>query len=321
VDTIFGQTYQNWELIVSDNFSEDGAWPFFEAIARKDKRVSIAQAPLGMYDGWNDCIQRACGKYIYVATSDDTMAPDCLEKLVAALEEHPECDIAHCRLRLIDESGRELENGYSRWGMFALSSGNIRDIPHLRKAPFDGLLHLSGCTVYPSITQLLIRRNFFSKIGLFESRWGSVGDFNWHMRAGLVANSVYVPDTWGGWRIHRGQVTSQVDYFSIEHEGKIQAMIEHAIQSTKSLVAQPTVERLQTKWSISALRLRRFLNGIRERQDSSVARRVFILKELLRGEFAPVFHICAKTTKRPIWPEAAREWMLQIGVKTALIPL
>jgi len=324
VDTIFGQTYKNWELIVSDNFSEDGAWAFFEGIARKDKRVSIAQAPLGMYDGWNDCIQRSRGKYIYIATSDDTMAPDCLEKLVAALEIYPECDIAHCRLRPIDESGRERDDWYSwylRGGIFAQSSGQLFEIPHLRMAPFDGLLHLSGATVYMSITQLLIRRNLFDKIGFFESRWGSVGDFNWDMRAGLVANTVHVPDTWGGWRIHGGQVTSHGDYYSIERERRIQAMIDHATQATKSLIAQATFAQLQTKWLTSARRLRHFLRGVREQHDSKVARRLFILQELLRGEFAALSHICAKAADRPIWPETVKKWMLQIGVKTALIPL
>jgi glycosyltransferase involved in cell wall biosynthesis len=321
VDTIFGQTYKNWELIVSDNFSEDGAWPFFERIARKDSRVSIAQAPLGMYDGWNDCIRRARGEYIYIATSDDTMAPDCLGRLVFALEEHPECDVANCRLRLIDESGRQLEDGYSTWGIFALSSGKFSERRHLRIAPFDGLLHLSGYTVYPSITQLLIRKKLFAKVGYFETRWGSVGDFNWHMRAGLVANTVHVPDTWGGWRIHGGQVTSRVKYFSIEHERKIQEMIVHAIQATKPFVAPAAVERLQRRWATNALRLRNFLNGIRERHDSKPARRLFILRELLRGEFAALSHISAKAAKRPIWPEKVEEWMLQIGVKSAVVPL
>ena len=102
-------------------------------------------------------------------------------------------------------------------------------------APFDGLLHLSGATVYTSITQLLIRRNLFDKIGLFESRWGSIGDFNWDMRAGLVANTVHVPDTWGGWRIHGGQATARVDYYSIEHERRIQEMIDCAIGTMKPL--------------------------------------------------------------------------------------
>jgi glycosyltransferase involved in cell wall biosynthesis len=322
VDTIFGQTYKNWELIVSDNFSEDGAWAFFEGLAGKDSRVSIEQAPReGMYANWNNCIRRTRGKYVYMATSDDTMAPDCLEKLVAALEKYPECDLAHCRSRLIDESGRELDNWYSRGGEFALSSGPLFEIPHLRMAPFDGLLHLSGWTVYTSITQLLIRRNLFEKIDLFEPRWGSIGDFNWDMRAGLVANTVHVPDTWGGWRIHGGQATSRVDYDSIEHERRVQEMIDHAIETTKSLIAQATFERLQSKWLTSALQLRRFLNGVRERRDSKVARRLFILRELLRGELVASSHICARATKRPIWPETVKKWMLQIGIKTALIPL
>jgi glycosyltransferase involved in cell wall biosynthesis len=321
VDTIFGQTYKNWELIVSDNFSEDGAWAFFEGLARKDSRVSIAQAPLGIYDGWNDCIQRARGKYIYIATSDDTMAPECLEKLVAALEGSPECDLAHCKLRLLDEKGRHYDDPWSRERLFALSSGQLADLPHVRMAPFDGLLHLSGFTVNISITQLLIRRDLFEKIGLFESRWGSVGDFNWNMRAGLVANTVHVPDTWGGWRIHGGQVTSNVDYYSIEHERKIQAMIDHATEATKSLTGQAIFQRLQGKWLTSALRLRHFLNGVREHRDSKVARRLFILRELLRGESAASAHIGARATKRPIWPETVKNWMLQIGMKTTLVPL
>ena len=322
VETIFDQTCQNWELIVSDNFSEDGAWAFFERIAGKDGRVSIEQAPpKGMYANWNNCIRRARGKYIYIATSDDTMAPDCLEKLVASLEAHRECDLAHCGLRLIDESGRQLENWYWRGSIFALSSGQFIEIPHLRMAPFDGLLHLSGWTVYTSITQLLIRRELFDKIGLFESRWGSVGDFNWDMRAGLVANTVHVPDTWGGWRVHRGQATAQVDQHSVEHVGRIQEMIDHAIHATKSLIAPAIFELLQNKWSANASALRHFLDAVTEQQDSNVFRRLFILRELLRGEFAASLHICARATKRPIWPEVVRKWTRQIGIRTALVPL
>ena len=105
VDTILGQTYPHWEMIVVDSFSDDGSWEFFEELARKDQRVSIAQVPRGLYASWNNCIQRARGKYVYIATSDDTMAADCLEKLVAALEEHECCDLAHCSLVIINRDG------------------------------------------------------------------------------------------------------------------------------------------------------------------------------------------------------------------------
>ena len=81
VDTILAQTYENWELVISDNHSEDGAWEFFQDLAKQDPRVSIAQAPReGLYPNWNQCVRRARGEYVYIATSDDGMAPDCLEK-------------------------------------------------------------------------------------------------------------------------------------------------------------------------------------------------------------------------------------------------
>ena len=102
---------------------------------------------------------------------------------------------------------RRVSGWWSTRSVFALSSGPLLDRSHIRRAPFDGLLHLSGRSVYISITQLLIRRSLFDRIGLFESTWGSVGDFNWSMRAGLAASTVHVADTWGGWRLHAAQAT------------------------------------------------------------------------------------------------------------------
>jgi hypothetical protein len=67
---------------------------------------------------------------------------------------------------------------------------------------------------------------------MFESMWGSAGDFNWNMRATLVANTVHVPDTWGGWRVHALQATAGACIGSAEHAAKIDAMIEHAIRAT-----------------------------------------------------------------------------------------
>ena len=147
-----------------DSYSDDGAWDFVRDLAGGEPRMRAWQGPReGTPGSWNPCIQQATGQYVYIATSDDTMAPDCLEKLVAALEGHPECDLAHCRLRRIDEPSGQIDEQWWREHLFALSSGELVDIPHLRMAPFDGLLHLSGRSVYTSITQLLIRRELFRR--------------------------------------------------------------------------------------------------------------------------------------------------------------
>ncbi len=63
VESIFDQSFKDWELIVSDNFSNDGAWELFENMASKDGRVSIAQAPReGLYSNWNNCLRRTRGR-------------------------------------------------------------------------------------------------------------------------------------------------------------------------------------------------------------------------------------------------------------------
>ena len=94
--TIYDQTFQDWELIVYDSFSDDGAWEYIQQQAAVEPRMRISQGPReGTPGSWNPCVCRATGRYVYIATSNDTMAPDCLENLVAAIEAHPECDLAH----------------------------------------------------------------------------------------------------------------------------------------------------------------------------------------------------------------------------------
>ena len=116
---------------------------------RQDPRVSIAQAPReGLYPNWNQCVRRARGEYVYIATSDDGMAPDCLEKMVSALERHPECDAAHCKLVVVDESGAPLTDQWWLEGLFGRSLPDLVDRAHVRKAPYDGLLCLLGEQVY-----------------------------------------------------------------------------------------------------------------------------------------------------------------------------
>jgi glycosyltransferase involved in cell wall biosynthesis len=211
-DTILNQTLRDWELIVVDNYSEDGAWELIQQVAKSDARLRVSQAPRqGMYANWNNCIRQAQGEYVYIATSDDTMMPECLEKMVSALEANPDCGLCQCGLLIIDEKGEPLPET-RQWNDFPLPSydGNLRIRQNKRFAPHDGLLHPAVFTVYTSITQLLIRRTVFDRIGLFEGQWGSIGDFEWGMRAGLVENCIYIPDILATWRIHANQATQNV---------------------------------------------------------------------------------------------------------------
>lgn len=303
IASILDQSYSNWELVISDNFSEDGAWEYFQAVASREPRVSIAQAPReGMYANWNKCVERARGEYIYIATSDDVMPPNCLQKLVDALDANPDCDIAHCPLLPIDESGQELTALRDWWwskSAFAQSSGALVRSMHVRTAPHDGLLHLLGSSVYISMTQLLIRRTLFERVGMFDARWGSVGDFNWNMRAGLVANTVHVPDTGGGWRLHASQATAAVAFKSPEFADKVDAMIDHALHSCAHSLAPEVLRPLESAWLEEASELRRYLLGLRN-QAGWLAKILYAGTCVLRGSAAARSHLLLRLRGKPM---------------------
>lgn len=306
--TIAAQTFRDWELLVYDSYSTDGAWEFIQEVAAREPRLRAWQGPRqGTPGSWTPCIREARGEYVYIATSDDTMPPDCLEKLVAALDAHPDCDIAHCRLKPIDHDGREVTAKTAWWtrgSTFALSSGPLIDRPHVRRAPFDGLLHLLGGSVYVSITQLLIRRSLFDRIGHFESTWGSIGDFHWAMRAGLVANTVHVPDTWGGWRLHAAQATAQVSLASTEHARKVDDMIDRAIEACGDLLPPARLQQIAL-WARHARDARAFSRDVAIRQRPHRRYR-FIASRMLGGSAAAREHVSRRLLGRP-----SSDWLRQ----------
>ena len=210
IRTIQEQTFTDWECIVIDGYSNDGSWELFKKIGEEDKRFKIYQTSRnGIYDAFNRGIDKAIGDYVYIATSDDTMRSDCLQKMVFELDEHSNCDICHCQLSHINQSGEVLQELTNTEIEFLnVVEPSLMNKKHIRKAPIDGLIHMSLITVYRSITQLLIRKKLFYKVGFFRRDWGSQGDFEWELRASLVSNIVFIPERLATWRLYEGQATS-----------------------------------------------------------------------------------------------------------------
>jgi glycosyltransferase involved in cell wall biosynthesis len=236
LQSILGQTFSDWELVIVDNHSDDGAWEFFKNLPARDSRIRIFQAPRkGMYDNWNNCIRLARGEFVYIATSDDTMSPDFLEIMVKALSAHPECELAHCKLRIITENGDP--HPTLAWDKFFFNNylGDLVEKKHIRFAPHDGVLHCGVKTVYTSITQLLIRRSLFDRVGLFLTAYGSIADFEWDMRASLVANTLHIPEYLATWRVHREQGTNLDFLNSAAYRTQLLRFIDHAFKAARKV--------------------------------------------------------------------------------------
>lgn len=318
--TIFNQSFQDWELLVYDSHSDDGSWEYIKQLAAGDTRMRVWQGPReGVYPAWNECVRQAKGDYVYIATSDDTMAPDCLEKLTAALERHSDCDLAHCPLVVIDAEGLTLSERppWPDGTVFGLGMMERLDHPHIRRAPYDGLLHLTQMHAFLSITQLLIRRSLFSRTGLFQSTWGSVSDFNWEMKAGLIASVIHVPDTWATWRQHALQLSNSIDIRSVERDQKFDDMILDAVKTCEAQLHPAVAAGLKKHWLSRAQVMRKYYSELR-RRPLWYHRRIFQLHQLIFGPFCVRAEILMRFRGDEKWgdrlPTEIRDWLESLGI-------
>lgn len=207
MESILSQTFPDWELIICDSYSDDGSWEFFQKF-EGDPRVRMCQVPReGAYAGWNECLRRATGEYVYIATSDDTASSQLLEKLVSPLERFNELKVAVCDFAYINKDSKLVERPSTPAHEFL---GEWMTVPSIRNGKTEFLLHAAfATTIWVTMTSVLFRRGLLSQTGLFRTDMGSRADEDWTLRASLASDIAFVPGKLATWRVHDAQATPQ----------------------------------------------------------------------------------------------------------------
>ena len=265
-------------MIVCDSYSMDGAWEIIQSYAQADARISARQVPKeGIYAGWNECLRRARGEFIYIATSDDTMEPDCLEKLLAALKAHPECGVAMCALDFIDEHGVSFAPD-KNWRAFPAAQffQDWFDRPHVRLAPLDGVLSGTLHCIWHSVTQLLIRHSAYERHGLYRTDLGSIADFEWNARVGFFENVVYIPDMLATLRVHEASASVLRKGYSVEDMSAKIRVLELAFDYACSRGALNIESLKRAEW-IHPFLLQRWLYALREMPVRALCQAIYTI--------------------------------------------
>lgn len=86
IESILNSSYQNFELLISDDNSQDGSWEIINSYG--DSRIKKFRniTNLGEYPNRNRCIDLATGKYLIFIDGDDYIYPHGLEYLVSCLK-------------------------------------------------------------------------------------------------------------------------------------------------------------------------------------------------------------------------------------------
>lgn len=91
LDSLLGQTFTDFELVISDNASTDSTQQICEQYAAEDTRIRFYRQAQNMGAAWNYnfVFKEASGEYFKWAAHDDLCAPRFLEVCVAALDQDP----------------------------------------------------------------------------------------------------------------------------------------------------------------------------------------------------------------------------------------
>jgi len=106
LDALLGQSYEDFELIISDNASTDDTPEICRHYERLDARIRYCRQPrnIGSSPNHNFVVEAARGELFKWASYDDLYARELLERCVEALDEHPEVVLAHSWTAAIDSS-------------------------------------------------------------------------------------------------------------------------------------------------------------------------------------------------------------------------
>jgi glycosyltransferase involved in cell wall biosynthesis len=111
VDSVLKQTWQNIELIIMDDGSDDGSSGLIGKIW--DERIRYQRMDhSGLVAVLNAGINMAAGRYIARMDADDWMHPQRIARQVEYLDQRPEIGLVSCLVRYIGDS-RKFE-GYAR---------------------------------------------------------------------------------------------------------------------------------------------------------------------------------------------------------------
>ncbi len=88
VRSVFGQTFEDWELILVDDGATDCSGELCDKLAEQDGRVTVIHTPnQGGLNARYTGVAQSGGKYVIVIDADDILVKDCLTTVKGAIED------------------------------------------------------------------------------------------------------------------------------------------------------------------------------------------------------------------------------------------
>ncbi|TCK68818.1 glycosyltransferase involved in cell wall biosynthesis [Winogradskyella wandonensis] len=160
LDTVFSQTYQDFEVILLDDASTDGSETLLNSYKNHPKvsHVIINKENSGSpFKQWEKGLKLAQGDFVWIAESDDYCELDFLEHMIGFMSRNTSIGLLYCQTTDVDKDGIMLQNRINYTSTFK---------PNLWKDDFsiEGLefvsKYLSVKNVIPNASAVVFRKKY-----------------------------------------------------------------------------------------------------------------------------------------------------------------
>lgn len=207
-DSVFGQTYQDWEIIFWDNVSTDKSAEIAKSYGdrvryfRSDQTHALGKAR-------NLAIQESAGEYLGFLDCDDIWLPEKLERQVPLFEKNSRVGLVSCNTFSFTDDGQQ--RLFFTW----------------RKPPCGRVFRemLQGAVV-GQMPGMMIRKAALEQLDeWFDERFNMIEEADLFLRIAYSWEVDYVDEPLAKWRVHGGSWTwTRGDLLPLEMELMIEKL-------------------------------------------------------------------------------------------------
>jgi len=210
LESCLAQTYQNWELIVVDDCSNDSTPEIIAEFVARDPRIRSIRHEVNqkLPQALNTGHAAARGEYLTWTSDDNRFLPPALEQMTRFLEQHPSVALVYADCVLIDERGQYLRDFPSE--------------PPSRLAYIDTL----ACFLY--------RRSMYQALGGYDPELVLAEDYEYFLRAYRQFEFAQLHQVLYQYRWHNQSLTKSANRLAIRSSAE-RALRRHLPHLQRSL--------------------------------------------------------------------------------------
>jgi glycosyltransferase involved in cell wall biosynthesis len=254
VESVLSQTFQDFELIVTDDGSTDATVEIVRRIS--DPRINLVAFAKnqGACVAMNESIRRAKGDYLAALNSDDAFVPYKLERQVEFLEKNPRIAAVFALPQFVDERSHPVRPPSTFADSFAEKN-------RTRMEWLARFFQSGNCLCHPTV---LVRRRCYEEVGLFDPLLMQLPDLDQWVRLCAKFELHVLPERLTRFRVlkremntsapsparmarHAWEITTVLSrYLRLPEQEMAKLVSDEALQRTDDVVAAFAITAIQT---------------------------------------------------------------------------